>query len=208
MDRLRKYAQIHTQSTPDSKSPGVATGSLGPEVQNPPPRPPAFTSIEAIEERIPAHARLHTQVIVRIYEFEIEIIDPRTLDVLRRHSKGSYKGEVIMERKDRIFNPSRQTRHLLARAAAIGPNTKKLCQHLFDEQGRSGQRRMRGIVDMARKHTAAHIEQAARIALEKGINKCRLIRRIVTDIAKAEQAGSGANDAGLASIIFAYYYSD
>ena len=68
---------------------------------------------------------------------------------------------VFMDEKDRIFNPSRQTRYLFARAAEIGPHTKKLCKMLFAEEGRPGQRRMRGIVDLARKFEACHIEQAA-----------------------------------------------
>ncbi len=72
-------------------------------------------------------ARLHTKVMVRIYDYEIEIIDPQTLTVLRRHPKGSRQGMVLMEEKDRIFNPSRQTCYLLARAAAIGPITEKHC---------------------------------------------------------------------------------
>lgn len=66
-----------------------------------------------------------------------------------------------MEEKDRIFNPSRQTHYLFARAAEIGPNTNALCRLLFAEQGRPGQRRMQGIVSMVRRHKAIHIEQAA-----------------------------------------------
>jgi len=68
-------------------------------------------------------APLHSKVIVRIYAFEIEIIDPRTLEVIRRHPKSPRKGMVFMDEKDRIFNPSRQTRYLFARAAEIGPHT-------------------------------------------------------------------------------------
>jgi len=134
-------------------------------------------------------ARLHTKVIVRIYDQEIEIIDPRTMEVVRRHMKGTRKGMVFMEEKDLIFNPSRQTCYLMAQAAAIGPCTEKLCRHLFDGQGRQGHRRMRGIVALARKHCSVHIEQAARIALERGIYTCKIIRKLVTDITEADLAG-------------------
>jgi transposase len=133
--------------------------------------------------------RLHTKVIVRIYEHEIEIIDPRTMEVVRRHMKGTRKGMVFMEEKDLIFNPSRQTCYLLAQAAAIGPCTEKLCKQLFEGEGRLGHRRMRGIVALARKHCAVHIEQAARIALERGIYTCKIIRKLVVDIAEADLAG-------------------
>ncbi len=130
-------------------------------------------------------ARLHTKVIVRIYDYDIEIIDPQTLTVLRRHPKGTRKGMVRMEEKDRIFNPSRQTCYLLAQAAAIGPMTEKLCKQLFEGEGRQGHRRMQGIVALARKHCAAHIEQAARMALERGISSSRIIRNLVLHLAKA-----------------------
>jgi transposase len=129
-------------------------------------------------------ARLHTKVIVRIYDYEIEIIDPQTLTVLRRHPKGARKGMVMMEEKDRIFNPSRQTCYLLAQAAAIGPCTEKLCKQLFEGEGRQGHRRMQGIVALARKHCAVHIEQAARMALERGIYSSRIIRKLVEDLDK------------------------
>lgn len=133
-------------------------------------------------------ARLHTKVIVRIYEHEIEIIDPRTMEVVRRHMKGTRKGMVFMEEKDRIFNPSRLTNYLFAQAAAIGPCTEKLCRHLFDGQGRQGHRRMQGIVALARKHRAVHIERAARIALERGFYTCKIIRKLVAGIAGADFA--------------------
>lgn len=130
-------------------------------------------------------ARLHTKVMVRIYDCEIEIIDPQTLTVLRRHPKGTRKGMVVIEEKDRIFNPSRQTCYLLAQAAAIGPITEKLCKQLFEGEGRQGHRRMQGIVTLARKHCAAHIEQAARMALERGLSSSRIIRKLVEDLDKA-----------------------
>lgn len=130
-------------------------------------------------------ARLHTKVIVRIYDYAIEIIDPQTLSVLRRHPKGARKGMVVMEEKDRIFNPSRQTCYLLAQAAAIGPLTEKLCKQLFEGEGRQGHRRMQGIVALARKHRAVHIEQAVRMALDHGLSSCRIIRNLVEKLDKA-----------------------
>jgi hypothetical protein len=92
-----------------------------------------------------------------------------------------------MDEKDRIFNPSRQTHYLFARAAEIGPNTNTLCKLLFAEQGRPGQRRMQGIVSMVRRHKAIHIEQAASLAIEKGLRTVSTIRRIVNDFAGITQ---------------------
>lgn len=142
-------------------------------------------------------ARLHTQVIVRIYDYEIEIIDPQTLTVLRRHPKGIRKGMVMMEEKDRIFNPSRQTCYLLAQAAAIGPLTEKLCKELFEGEGRQGHRRMQGIVALARKHCAAHIEQAARMALDHGLSSSRIIRNLVEKLDKAATPAAASSSEAL-----------
>jgi len=131
-------------------------------------------------------AQLHTKVIVRIFKYEIEIIHPQTLEVLRRHMKGTRKGMVFMEEKDRIFNPSRQTEYLLTQASTIGPSTEALCRQMFEGQGRLGHRRMRGIIALTRKHQAVHIEQATHIALTRGITTCRSIRRLVELIAESD----------------------
>jgi len=125
-------------------------------------------------------APLHQDVIIRIYEYEIEIIDPRTMEKIRTHVKSHRAGTVKMEPEDRIFNPSRQTKYLLGKAESIGPHTKKLCELIFGEQGRVGQRRLQGIVNLARKHEAANIESAAGKAIDKGLRSyksfCRLVK--------------------------------
>jgi transposase len=137
-------------------------------------------------------ASLHSKVLVRIYDHEIEIINPKTMEVLRRHMVGTRKGMVFMEESDRIFNPSRQTRYLFGQAAAIGPATEQLCREVFKEQGRLGHRRMQGIVALARKHCAVDIEQACRIALEKQVSSCRFVRRLVADSARADAVNTKA----------------
>lgn len=125
-------------------------------------------------------APLHQEVIVRIYEYEIDIIDPRTMEKIRTHVKSDRPGAVKMEEEDRIFNPSRQTTYLLNKAESIGPLTRQLCEQIFKEQGRTGQRRMQGIVSLARKHEADSIEAAAKTAIEKGLRNyksfCRLVK--------------------------------
>jgi transposase len=124
-------------------------------------------------------APLHQNVIVRIYEYEIDIIDPRTMEKIRSHVKSDRPGAVKMEPEDRIFNPSRQTTYLLSKAENIGPQTKKLCELIFREQGRTGQRRLQGIVNLARKHEANKIEAAAGKAIEKGLRSYKSFCRLV-----------------------------
>lgn len=139
-------------------------------------------------------APLYQKVIVRIYNFEIEIIDPQTMTVIRRHIKSSRPGSVRMEEADRIFNPSRQTGYLLAKAENIGPKTKALCELMFKEQGRPGQRRMQGIVNLARKYKACYIELAAQKALDSGLHNYQAIKRLVQGIAEKEEIPEQGDD--------------
>jgi transposase len=141
-------------------------------------------------------APLHQEVIVRIYADEIEIIDPRSMEKIRTHQKSHRAGEVKMEPEDRIFNPSRQTDYLLSKAKSIGPNTRRLCDLLFEEQGRIGQRRMQGIVNLARRYEACHIEQTAHEAIEMGLRSYKAFCRLV-DIKKMKESQKSIEAAGV-----------
>ncbi len=124
-------------------------------------------------------APLHQDVIVRIYEFEIEIIDPGTMEKIRTHIKSHRAGAVKMDPEERIFNPSSQTTYLLGKAERIGPQTRRLCELVFEEKGRPGQRRMQGIVNLARKYEADCIESAAEKAVEMGLQNYKSFCRLV-----------------------------
>jgi len=141
-------------------------------------------------------APLHQEVIVRIYADEIEIIDPRSMEKIRTHHKSHRAGEVKMELTDRIFNPSRQTDYLLSKAKSIGPNTRRLCDLLFEEQGRIGQRRMQGIVNLARRYEACHIEQTAHEAIEMGLRSYKAFCRLV-DIKKTKESQKSVEAVGV-----------
>ena len=129
-------------------------------------------------------APLYTKVIVRIYDREIEIINPVTMEIFRRHTKSSRPGSVDMTPEDRIFNPSRQTRYLLAKAESIGPATLELCKVLFEEEGRTGQRRMQGIVNLVRHYEARYVEQACIKANNVGLRNYKSIRNLVKTLAE------------------------
>ena len=124
-------------------------------------------------------APLHQDVIIRIYEHEIEIINPKTMEKIRTHIKSLRPGAVKMKPEDRIFNPSRQTLYLLGKAERIGPFTRKLCELMFEQQGRTGQRRMQGVVNLARKYEAGCIESAAKKAVEMGLRSYKAFCRLV-----------------------------
>jgi transposase len=129
-------------------------------------------------------ALIGSQVIVRIYELEIEIRDPKTLALIRRHPRATRKGEVRLPDQERVFNPSRQTAFLLKQAEAVGPKTLELCNELFEKRGREGQKSMWGIVGLARnsRYPKRLIEQACGLALEQGVRSSKAIRQTVESL--------------------------
>lgn len=131
---------------------------------------------------------LYTEVPVRIYDDQIEILDPVSTEVIRRHGKSRWKGSLIMKPEDRIFNPSRETDRLLAQAERIGPYAFHLCEKWFDEQGRSGQRRMYGLVNLVRHYPARHVEKAAELALRNNLRGSKALRRMVESFAAEDEA--------------------
>jgi transposase/5S rRNA maturation endonuclease (ribonuclease M5) len=131
-------------------------------------------------------APLYSRVAVRIYDHEIEILDPVRMEVIRRHPRSRQPGSLMMGPGDRIFNPSRQTDRLLAQAEVIGPNTFSLCEQWFNEEGRSGQRRMYGLVNLVRHHPARYVEKAAELARANGLKSSRALRRMVENMAAEE----------------------
>lgn len=99
----------------------------------------------------------HSQVTVRIFERDIEILDTAG-QVLRRHAKSERKGTFTIAHADRIFNPSRESARLLAKVERIGPHTATLARELFARLGRPGQRALYGLANLARHYPCADIE--------------------------------------------------
>jgi 5S rRNA maturation endonuclease (ribonuclease M5) len=133
-------------------------------------------------------APLYSKVTIRIYDDQIEILDTARMEVIRRHSKSRWKGSLIMNPEDRIFNPSRETDRLLAQAERIGPHTFHLCEKWFNEEGRSGQRRMYGLINLVRHYPARHVEKAAELALCNDLRGSKALRRMVESFAADDEA--------------------
>jgi transposase/5S rRNA maturation endonuclease (ribonuclease M5) len=132
-------------------------------------------------------APIGREVTVRIFDNEIQILDPRRMELIRRHPKSKRAGSLMMEPGDRIFNPSRETDRLLAQAEAIGPHTFSLCEKWFNEEGRCGQRRMYGLVNLVRHYPACYIEKAALLAKDNGLRSSKALRRMVESMAAEAQ---------------------
>jgi transposase len=99
----------------------------------------------------------NSEVTVRIYDREIEILDAAGR-CLRRHEKSLSKGSFTLESGDRLFNPSRETAKLLSKAQRIGPHTAAFAQELFARLGRPGQRALYGLTQLTRTYPRAAIE--------------------------------------------------
>ncbi len=99
----------------------------------------------------------HSEVTVRIFDHEIEILDAQG-QVLRRHAKSLRKGSFALEAADRLFNPSRESARLVERVARIGPCTAALGRELFARMGRPGQRAIYGLANLARRFAREDIE--------------------------------------------------
>ncbi len=127
-------------------------------------------------------APIGSVVLVRLYAHEIEIRDLKTLALIRRHSRATHKGEVNLPDAERVFNPSRQTRQILARADAIGVKTQELCRQLFDRRGREGQKSMWGIVGLASRYPAWLLEQACATALTRQTASYQAVRGIADQL--------------------------
>lgn len=116
-------------------------------------------------------------MLVRCFLHEIEIRDLKSLALIRRHTRIA-KGAVELPDAERVFNPSRQTKTLLARANDVGPHTAAVCQRLFDRQGREAHRRLWGIVGLAKRYPAWILEQACAQVARQALPSYKLIRTL------------------------------
>ena len=118
----------------------------------------------------------HSEVTVRIYEREIEILDGAG-QCLRRHEKSLRKGAFAIEAADRLFNPSRESARLLARVACIGPHAAALGRELFARLGRPGQRALYGLANLPRRYARTDIEAVCARLIEAQCVSYAALRR-------------------------------
>ncbi len=123
-------------------------------------------------------ARIGSRVLVRVFEHHLEIRDFQTQALLRTHPLAARPGSVILPDAERLFNPSRETRRILTQAKEIGPAAEQLCQRLFDKDGRVGQRRLWGIVGLAKRYPRRLIDRACAMALHEGIGSYQQIKAL------------------------------
>jgi transposase len=134
----------------------------------------------------------HSEVTVRIFDHDLEILDAGG-SVLRRHAKTDRKGAFVMKPADRIFNPSRDSARVLAKAERIGPCTAALAQELFARLGRPSQRALYGLANLARHYPCADIEAVCARLLQAQIYSYAAVKQALQrKAALAAQAAATA----------------
>ena len=97
----------------------------------------------------------------------------------RRHPRSRRKGHYEIPEADRIYNPSRKTAQLLAKAHRIGPNCGEVAQQMFARLGRPGQKGIYGLTNLVRHHGSAQIEAACARVLQSGLVSYQTIKQIL-----------------------------
>jgi transposase len=141
-------------------------------------------------------APLYSEVTVRIYEREIEILDANG-QLLRRHDKGVRKGTFVLCEADRIFNPSRKTAQLIGKVTKIGPHAGHLAREIFARLGRPGQHAIYGLANLTRHYTRDQIETACAKVLTLSTPSYQAVKRVLEALTAAEKAAAAARAASL-----------
>jgi transposase len=134
-------------------------------------------------------AALHSEVTLRVFERDIEILDAKG-ELLRRHPKSLRKGDFVLQDSDRVFNPSRESARLLERLARIGPCTAAMGRELFARMGRPAQRAIYGLANLARRHTRTDIEAVCARLLEAKCASYGAVKRALERKPAASTPGS------------------
>jgi transposase len=140
-----------------------------------------------------ASAPLYSQVTVRIYERDIEVLDDCG-QLLRRHEKSTRKGAFVMAEEDRIFNPSRETARLIGKVAKIGPHAATLAREIFARLGRPGEKAIYGLSNLARHYSREDIERACEKVLVLSQPSYQALKRIL------ERQAAGASEVSRPSL--------
>ena len=114
-------------------------------------------------------APIGSRVLVRLFARRLEIRDLKTQALLRCHDRAERPGTVVLPIEERVFNPSRETQRILGQAKAIGVAAHRLCEILFEREGRVGQRKLWGIVGLVRRYPRRLIDAACARAMQEGV---------------------------------------
>jgi len=109
-------------------------------------------------------------------ELFVRILDPRSGQLLREHLRQKRGGYRFQEQD---LSPRRpfKVSQLLWRAEHAGSQIGALCNHIYNQQGQLGVRRIQGVLSLAKKYGTAATEDACAVALEMGVRQYQFVRR-------------------------------
>jgi hypothetical protein len=145
-------------------------------------------------------APIGSRVLVRLFAHRLEIRDLRTQALLRAHERAQRPGTVVLPMDERVFNPSRETQRILGQAQAIGAAAHKLCETLFEREGRVGQRKLWGIVGLVRRYPRRLIEAACERAMVEGVYSYGYVKALTEQLMEDALARLDAPSPGEVSL--------
>jgi hypothetical protein len=99
-----------------------------------------------------------------------------------------------MAKEDRIFNPSRETARLIAKATKIGPHCMQLAREIFARLGRPGQKAIYGLANLARQYKREDIERACEKVLTLSQPSYQALKRILEHYTAVQKASAAADE--------------
>lgn len=106
----------------------------------------------------------------------VRLLDPTTGALLREHLKQA-RGSHRLDPADRPAPIPASVQALLTTATGIGDQARRLCDVIHGTDGVAGDRRIRGVIALAKRHGAPRVETACAAALELGVPTYRFVRR-------------------------------
>jgi transposase len=116
------------------------------------------------------------RVSVQWNDLHIRLLDPSTGQLLREHVRAP-RGWHRIDDADRPSRTPPRTLTLLRAAQQAGRSIGTVCDHIHRHDGAVGVRRILGVLALARKHSPAAVEDAAKAAVDLGVPTYRFIRR-------------------------------
>jgi len=102
-----------------------------------------------------------------------------------RNAAGIASRSRTSPREDRF-----KASQLLWRAERAGTQIGALCNHIYNQQGQLGVRRIQGVLSLAKKYGTAATEDACSAALEMGVREYRFVRRYLERTPPTQLAAS------------------
>jgi hypothetical protein len=119
--------------------------------------------------------------LVRVYNDNLEQIAVHGRTGLGRFS--THRRHIPDEK---ISAVERGSDYLMAKAERIGPEAGRWAQAMLKERGIQGIRVLQGFVGLSRKHSAATINSASRVALDTRLFRLRPLRELCKRLAEKE----------------------